>query len=129
MVPFRSVRFRRGTAVFCQVDRNTARETEDVFRRYTIDLEFAKTRAVVKLFELGVAFVSRSEAERLVEGLDRFQEVELDFRGVEMVGQGFVDEVFRVWQKAHPTVTIIPTNMGPSVEFMVKRGLGAEGRS
>ncbi len=112
-----------GTTVFCQVDPHTTRDMTDVFRRFTIDSQFLKTRAVVKLFEIGVAFVSRSEARRLLDGLDRFREVELDFKGVEMVGQGFVDEVFRVWRSAHTDVELVPTNMGSSVEFMVRRGL------
>jgi hypothetical protein len=29
-------------------------------------------------------------------GLERFRDVIVDFRGVQEVGQGFVDEVFRV---------------------------------
>jgi len=67
--------------------------------------------------------VSRSEAKRLLHGLDRFREVVLDFRGVEGVGQGFADEVFRVWAHAHPQTTLIPVHMNRAVEFMVRRAL------
>jgi hypothetical protein len=52
------------------------------------------------LFSIGVRFVSRSEAKRLPRGLDRFAHVTLDFQGVVLVGQGFIDEVFRVWARS-----------------------------
>jgi len=47
----------------------------------------------------------------------------LDFARVEGVGQGFVDEVLRVWASEHPEVRIEPVNMTPTVAFMVRRGL------
>jgi hypothetical protein len=47
--------------------------------------------------------------------------VEVDFAGVTDVGQGFVDELLRVWPNAHPGKTVTPINMNPAVEFMVRR--------
>jgi uncharacterized protein (DUF1330 family) len=76
---------------------------------------------VVKLFSYGVRFVSRSEAKRLCDGLERFRHVVLDFAGVEAVGQGFADEIFRVWASQHPEVELSPENMAPPVAFMVSR--------
>ena len=67
--------------------------------------------------------MSRSQARRLVSGLERFREVVLDFRGVELVGQGFADEVFRVWARQHPEVALIPTAMNEAVAFMVERAI------
>ena len=79
---------------------------------------------MVKLFEAGTTFVSRSEARRLLDGLAAdFNTVEVDFTGVSDVGQGFVDELLRVWPDSHPDKTVIPANMNPAVEFMVRRGL------
>ena len=85
------------------------------------DFEFDTTKTVVKLFEYGVRFVSRPEAKRLLQGLERFRHVIIDFAGVEAVGQGFADEVFRVWALAHPQVDLRPENMAPPVAFMVGR--------
>ena len=76
---------------------------------------------VVRLFEHGVEFVSRSEAKRLLLGLERFREVVLDFAGVRGVGQAFVDEVLRVWPAAHAEVRMVPVNMNPEVAFMIRR--------
>ena len=79
---------------------------------------------MVKLFEIGTVFVSRSEARRFLDGLDAdFDTVEVDFSGVTDVGQGFVDELLRVWPAAHPGKTVIPVNMNSAVNFMVQRGL------
>jgi hypothetical protein len=113
-----------GTSVFCQVDPRTDRVIADVFRQFTVDHAFVRTRPVVKLFEIGTAFVSRSEARRLLDGLDAdFNTVEVDFTDVTDVGQGFVDELIRVWPNTHPDKSVIPLNMNAAVEFMVKRGL------
>lgn len=78
---------------------------------------------VVALFGLGVRFISRSEAKRVMRGLERFRRVELDFAGVEEVGQGFVDEALRVWPSQHPGTVVTPARMVGPVDFMVRRGL------
>lgn len=112
-----------GTLVRCEMDVQLSRSTSEVFAAFSIDHDFARTRTVVQLFSIGVRFISRSEARRLLAGLDRFRDVIIDFRGVQEVGQGFVDEVFRVWPSQHPDVTVRPANMVGPVEAMVRRGL------
>lgn len=118
-----TVAVRRGTRVTCRIARTPARSLDGVFREYTDDLEFMRTRTVVRLFQIGVEFVSRSEARRLVRGLELFREVVLDFARVASIGQGFADEVFRVFAAAHPNVRLVPVNMAVTVEFMVERAL------
>ncbi|MFQ5947972.1 MAG: STAS-like domain-containing protein [Acidimicrobiia bacterium] len=117
---------RTGTRVRLEIGESTSRRLrEDVFDHFTYEDRFARSRASVRLFELSVSFVSRSEAKRLTRGLERFTEVEIDFAGVADVGQGFVDEVFRVWAGQYPETRLIPVNMSDGVEAMVKRGLAA----
>ena len=116
---------RPGTHVAIRLDARTRRSASEVFDDYTHDFQFDTTRCVVRLFEHGTSFVSRSEAKRLLANLERFREVILDFQGVEAVGQGFVDEVFRVWARDHPEVDLVPVHMNKVVEFMVRRGLAA----
>ncbi len=118
-----SAELEQGTRVHFEVSVETTTTPAEVFERYTHDFEFDTTRCVIRLFERGVAFVSRSEAKRLVANLERFREVVLDFHGVQSVGQGFVDEVFRVWARQHPDVRLVPEAMNREVEFMVRRGL------
>jgi anti-sigma regulatory factor (Ser/Thr protein kinase) len=119
---------RRGTRVYFELDRDSKRTLREVFDAYTDDFTFSRTRTVVRLFTLGVRFMSRSEARRMLHGLDKFRDVVLDFSRVEAVGQGFADEVFRVWASAHAEVRLQPVNMNENVEFMVRRSLGAAER-
>jgi anti-sigma regulatory factor (Ser/Thr protein kinase) len=119
-----------GTSVVCQIDPQTDKSISDIFREFTRDHAFIRTRPVVKLFEIGTVFVSRSEARRLLDGLEAdFETVEVDFTGVSDVGQGFVDELLRVWPATHPGKTVVPTNMNDAVNFMIRRGLSRLERS
>ena len=119
-----------GTQVQLQVDPHTRLSLTSVFDRYTDAETFAfdKTRTVVRLFEYDSTFVSRSEAKRLTRNLEKFSEVVVDFRGVEEVGQGFADEVFRVWQRDHPAVRLIPVDMTEPVRRLVEQARANYGR-
>jgi hypothetical protein len=114
-----------GTRVEFDISATTERDLIEVFRRFTVevdgDLEFARTRPRVLLAQHGTSFVSRSEAKRVLAGLERFSLVELDFGGVEAVGQGFIDEVLRVWPEHHPATRVEPVNMNAAVAFMARR--------
>jgi anti-sigma regulatory factor (Ser/Thr protein kinase) len=112
-----------GTTVRVEVDVDDAHDLSEVFSEFTEDFEFSKTRTVIRLFAIGTEFVSRSQAKRLVHGLEKFREVVLDFEDIDLVGQGFADEVFRVWAREHPDVALIPTGMADAVAFMVERAI------
>jgi anti-sigma regulatory factor (Ser/Thr protein kinase) len=112
-----------GTTVRAEIDSDNTFDLTSIFAEYTRDFEFSKTRTVVRLFSIGTEFLSRSQAKRLVHGLEKFREVVLDFEGVDLVGQGFADEVFRVWAQQHPDVLLIPTGMNEPVAFMVERAI------
>lgn len=112
-----------GTHVCVELDTDRVRDLTDVFSEYAEDFEFAKTRTIIKLFTINTRFVSRSEAKRLLRGLEKFREVVLDFEGVDLVGQGFADEVFRVWARMHPETHFVPVNMSEPVGFMVERAI------
>lgn len=119
------VRNQKGTRVFCQLQVDTKRRYIDVFKEFSVDHHFLRTRPTVKLFETGMTFVSRSEARRLLTGLGKFSEIQLDFEKVEAVGQGFVDEIFRVWAADNLDKKLIPINMNDAVSFMVNRGIAS----
>src|ERR1022692_4893828 len=115
-----------GTSVVCQIDPQTDRSLAGIFREFSRDHAFVRTRPVVKLFEIGTTFVSRSEARRLLDGLEAdFDTVEVDFAGVTDVGQGFVDEMLRVWPAAHPDMTVIPVQLIAVDAPMVAAALAA----
>ena len=112
-----------GTTVRAEFESKNPNDLTALFAEYTRDFEFSRTRTVVRLFGIGTEFVSRSEAKRLVHGLEKFREVVLDFEGVDLVGQGFADEVFRVWAHQHPEVLLIPTGMSEPIAFMIERAV------
>jgi len=114
---------RTGTRVRFAARPASPRNLRGLFDEYTDNYQFTRTRTVIRLFAIGVRFVSRSEAKRLVHGLEKFRQVTLDFAGVTGVGQGFCDEVFRVWARSHPETRLEPVNMCEPVAFMVERAL------
>lgn len=116
---------RKGTGVGFEIDPHTERNLTSIFDEYTDEetLAFDKSRTIVRLFEFDVPFVSRSEAKRLARNLERFREVIVDFRRVEEVGQGFADELFRVWAGDHPATKLVPVNMNRAVSLIVERAL------
>lgn len=122
---------RKGTVVRFELDPRTERELNEVFDEYTDEdtLAFDRSRTTVRLFEFDVSFVSRSEAKRLARNLDRFREVVVDFKGIEQVGQGFADELFRVWARDHPETKLVPVNMDTPVKLIVDRALADAERS
>ena len=65
--------------------------------------------------------VSRSQARRLLLRLDLFSDILFDFQDVSMIGQGFADEVFRVYQSHHPGSTLNWANATPEIERMIRR--------
>ncbi len=114
---------RRGTRVRLEMVPGRVPTLEDLFAAYTDPetLRFTRTRATIKLGAVGSVLVSRSEAKRLLARLTEFRVVVLDFTGVEVVGQGFCDEVFRVFARAHPEVALEPIGMSATIAFMVAR--------
>lgn len=114
-------RFLEGTTVEFVVRRDTRRRLEAVFAEFApeeYDYSFERTLILVKLIRK--AYVSRSEARRLTANLEKFREVVLDFAGVRSVGQGFADEIFRVFTTRHPDTTITAINTSKAVATMLR---------
>lgn len=114
----------KGTDVSFEIGAHSTRHLSDVFKRYQTDPQrgsFDKTEFYVKLFTLGTVYVSRSQARRLLTGLEKFKLVTLDFDRVPTIGQAFADEIFRVFPSRFPDTKIVPTNTNKAVQFMLDR--------
>jgi len=113
----------KGTKVTFEVNLNSKKHLNDIFKEYTnpASYEFDKTEIHVKLYTMGTIYVSRSQARRILNNLDKFKTVILDFDKVPTVGQAFADEIFRVFAQKYPNIQITPINMNEAVDFMVKR--------
>lgn len=114
-----------GTVVHMEIATDSKREISEIFKEYSSgpdDHAFAKTVVPVRLASVGGEnLVSRSQAKRVMQRVDKFRTVILDFDGVDRIGQAFADEIFRVFANAHPTLTIIPSGAVPEVQQMIRR--------
>ncbi len=111
----------RGTEVSLAVSRSARRRLEDVFAAFApedFDFRFERTLVTVRFY--AGEYVSRSEARRLLARLEQFREVILDFKGVKSIGQGFADEIFRVFTAAHPKVVLRRVNVEPAIEAVIR---------
>ena len=116
-----------GTEVLMELSNDSERTTAAVFEQFaeSDEFTFAKTVVPVRLAQHeGEKLVSRSQAKRLTMRFEKFKTVVLDFSAVEEIGQAFSDEIFRVFQVAHPEIVMVPVKMNDSVRAMVNRGKG-----
>lgn len=87
-------------------------------------MEYAQTEINIELSKFGQEkLISRSQAKNITLGLDKFSYVTLDLSGVRLVGQGFVDEIFRVYKNSHSGGQLFYINANDDVKFMIERGL------
>lgn len=117
---------KRGTRVIFEITTKSTLHLTDVFRRYTnladdSDYGFDKTEIRVKLYTMGGVHISRSQARRILSGLEKFRIIMFDFEKVPMVGQAFADEIYRVFQNSHPNITLQEENMSEGVRFIIER--------
>ncbi|MEK9195070.1 MAG: ATP-binding protein [Patescibacteria group bacterium] len=84
---------KRGTRVKFTIDTHSPKHLNDIFRKFTTEKEygFNKTEIKVRLYVIGGVHISRSQARRILTGLDKFQSIVLDFDKVNMIGQAFAD--------------------------------------
>lgn len=113
-----------GTTVFMEIPMNSPRLLGDVFDAFTgsedEDYAFNTTVVPVKLvlYE-GEKLVSRSQAKRILNRVEKFKTVHLDFEGVDSIGQAFADEVFRVFVRRNPHIIIQPINITEKIKRMI----------
>ncbi len=122
-------RFQSGTGVFMKLSNISSRTTKQIFDSFTSDDDYGFTKTVVpvRLAQYGDdKLVSRSQAKRLLARIDKFKTVIFDFDDVELIGQAFADEVFRVFANQHPEMELIYINENKVVRQMITRALNRE---
>lgn len=120
----RSTSDTEGTRIVFSISTDSTKELNAVFDRYTDShYRFSKTEVFISLYETETNYLSRSQARRLMVGLEKYITVILDFKGVSTIGQAFADEVFRVWQNKYPGISIVSKNTVGNVSFMINRAL------
>jgi len=115
---------KKGTVICMKLNNHTARKTKDIFDEYSIkdDYSFSKTVVPVQLAQYENDYlVSRSQAKRILNRLEKFKVVIFDFESVESIGQAFADEIFRVFANQHPEMELLAINTTPEVGQMIRR--------
>ena len=120
----------KGTLVAFTLNLHGIRTLGNIFRQYstfehkTETPRFDKTHILVELSKMEEdKFISRSQAKRILFSLEKFNAICFNFKGVKTVGQGFADEVFRVFQNQHPNIKIEYINANDNVKFMIERSI------
>jgi len=112
--------------------RQAYRALKEVFDQYASgsgDYGFSRSHIPVFLARYGDEnLVSRSQAKRLLNRLERFKEIVFDFQGVGLIGQAFADEIFRVFQNEHPEANLTWINASADVNQMIRRASGRSGK-
>ena len=112
----------KGTKVDFVLGLKSKKTLSDLFNQYTDEsFQFSKTGVKVKLYHQDIDYVSRSQARRILVGLEKFKTIELDFIDVETAGQAFADEIFRVWQNSHKDIKVTVINANKNIMLMIRR--------
>lgn len=108
----------KGTVVIMSISNFSNKKTAEVFDKYTNrDNNFTKTSIILKnVFDSSP--ISRSQARRVLNGLEKFEEIILDFQEVSWMGQGFAHQVFVLYKESNPGLKITPINMNEDVTKM-----------
>ncbi|HIJ23804.1 MAG: DUF4325 domain-containing protein [Gammaproteobacteria bacterium] len=114
-----------GTQVAMWIAIDSEKDLGAVFDEYSggpDEYRFEKTVIPLRLalYE-GETLVSRSQAKRILNRVEKFRIVILDFEGVDTIGQGFADEVFRVFASQHEEIELIPVGATTRVQQMINR--------
>ena len=111
------------------INPNSDRTIQNVFDRFAStdqNYSFVLTQVPVALARIGSEnLISRSQAKRLLARFEKFKEVSLDFKGIDLLGQAFADEVFRVFAQEHPQVKLRWVNANKDVDKMIRRAQAA----
>jgi anti-sigma regulatory factor (Ser/Thr protein kinase) len=115
--------FGKGTAIRMIISLESKKTPKEIMNQYANqEIGFGKTIVAVALSaNPDDPHVSRSQAKRLMLGLEKFKEVVLDFKGVQLVGPAFIDQIFRVFKNEYPDIEITYFNEDEEVEAMIKR--------
>ena len=115
------------TYVYMGLANNSGKILKDVFDKFSTEIpgDFDKTVIPVRIVNSS-DLVSRSQARRILSGLELFKEVILDFNDIVYIGQAFADEIFRVFKNLNPNTLITAQNANEEVLYMINRAVNTK---
>jgi anti-sigma regulatory factor (Ser/Thr protein kinase) len=118
-----------GSSIYLAIALDTTRTLDQVLRSASEDgasYGIEHTRLPLRLLvNEDVALESRSQARKVASRLGQFKQAELDFDGVDHIGQGFADELFRVFARNQQGVQLVVRNAGRNVQSMIEMAQAA----
>jgi hypothetical protein len=110
------------TLVYLRLANSSVRKINDVFDEFSTEIpgDFDKTVVPMRMAN-SEDLVSRSQARRVLSGLELFKEVVLDFKDINYIGQSFADEIFRVFPNMNPNTSITAKNANTDILNMINR--------
>jgi len=114
----------QGSAIYLAIALDTTRVLDEVMRSASADAQgygIDRTTLPLRLITSDdIALESRAQARRVAARLTEFKQAELDFSGIDHIGQGFADELFRVFARNQSAVQLVVKNAGPRVNAMIE---------
>ncbi|MCY3768599.1 MAG: DUF4325 domain-containing protein [Gammaproteobacteria bacterium] len=113
----------QGTSVFMTLSNHSSRTLQEVFDEFVTGEEHRFNKTVIPVSRVLCGNenpVSRSQAKRLLSGVDRFETVWFDFEGIDSIGRSFADEMFRVFRNEHPQIEIVAINTKPGITKLIE---------
>ena len=109
---------RSGTSIYLAIMLDTPRNLQSVLQAHSASgsgVGFERTSVPLILINGGgtdsAMLASRAQARRATQRLGQFRHAEIDFTGIDHIGHGFADEMFRVFEREHPGLTLHAVGM------------------
>jgi anti-sigma regulatory factor (Ser/Thr protein kinase) len=112
-----------GSSIYLAIALDTPRTLDQVLRSASLDSAGYGIEQIHLPLRLltseQVSLASRSQARKVAHRLTQFKRAELDFGGVDDIGQGFADELFRVFARQQAEVELVVCNASRKVQDMI----------
>jgi anti-sigma regulatory factor (Ser/Thr protein kinase) len=113
----------RGTRITFMIAKRSKRQIKKIFDQYANEeYDFDRADYKIKLVT-NREYLSRSQAKRIVTGIDKYKKIIFDFKDITFVGQAFVHEIFIVYQRQNPSIEITFINANQAIASMILRAL------
>ena len=121
----------KGTRISLAIRFDSERTLQQVIGQYcekpSAGAEIDETEILIQLSQMeNEPYISRRQAQRVLQGMEKFRRVVLDFQNIPTVGQAFVDEVFRMFRSSQPDIDIRYIHANQDVQFMIDKSLSPE---
>jgi len=115
------------TLVRMRLVNDSKKQLKTIFDAFSTEIpgDFDKTVVPIRLANSD-DLLSRSQARRVLSGLELFKEVILDFKDVSYIGQAFADEIFRVFPNMNPNTSITAQNTNTEIQNMINRAINTK---